>query len=110
MKQRSSRDVADISKKKSAFKNRADPEIEKAVVEHVIEQPAWGRVRISNELHRRGKFILPVGVRRGWLRHDLNFLETLRGECRSRRNRFDRLSTGCFGMWPNKKNRRNFKS
>jgi transposase InsO family protein len=63
--------LADISRKKPVLKNRVDPEIEKAVVELAFEQPAYGQVRISNELRKRNLFISPGGVRSVWLRHDL---------------------------------------
>jgi hypothetical protein len=36
------------------FKNRADPKIEQAVVEFAIEQPAYGQVRVANEIKKRG--------------------------------------------------------
>jgi transposase InsO family protein len=63
--------LADISRKKPVLKNRVDPEIEKAVVEVAFEQPAYGQVRVSNELRKRNLFISPGGVRSVWLRHDL---------------------------------------
>jgi hypothetical protein len=35
---------------KPILKNRTAPEIEEAVVEIAIEQPAWGQVRVSEAL------------------------------------------------------------
>ena len=63
--------LADISKKKPIVKNRVDPEIEAAVVELAFQQPAYGQVRVSNELRKRNLFISPGGVRSVWQRHDL---------------------------------------
>lgn len=44
---------------------------ENAVVAFCLEQPAFGQVRASNELRKRGIFISPSGVRSVWLRSDL---------------------------------------
>jgi transposase InsO family protein len=63
--------LRELSRQRPNIKNRVGPEIEQAVVELAIEQPAWGQVRIANELARRGLTISPAGVRCVWQRNDL---------------------------------------
>lgn len=63
--------LQEISRKKPCIKNRVEEHVEKAVVEFAIEKPAYGQLRTSNELKKKGTFVSPGGVRSVWLRHDL---------------------------------------
>jgi transposase InsO family protein len=63
--------LKEISRRKPVLKNRVAPEIEHAVIEMAIENPAFGQVRVANELTKRGQFVSPTGVRSVWVRNDL---------------------------------------
>ena len=63
--------LLEVSRKKPNLKNRVSPEIEEKVCEIAIENPAYGQVRVSNELKKIGMFVSPGGVRCIWLRHNL---------------------------------------
>jgi len=63
--------LREISRRKPCPKNRVEEHIERAVVEVALEKPAFGQVRVANELTKRGWFVSPTGVRSVWLRHDL---------------------------------------
>jgi hypothetical protein len=51
-------------------KNRVDSGVEQAAVDFAYEQPAYGRLRVSNELKKQGILVSPGGERSIWLRHD----------------------------------------
>lgn len=63
--------LVDKNRRQPNRKNRTDEATEVAVVAFAVEFPAYGQVRASNELRKRGVFISPSGVRCVWLRHDL---------------------------------------
>ena len=63
--------LIDANRKKPNLRNRVEQETEAAVAAFAPEQPAFGQVRVSNELRKRGIFISPSGVRSVWLRRDL---------------------------------------
>lgn len=67
------------SRRTPNLKNRIDPNLELAVCEYAVEQPAHGQVRVSNELRKRGVFVSLSGVRSVWIRNDLeNFKKRLK--------------------------------
>lgn len=72
--------LIDANRRKPNLCNRVDSLTEDAVKKFAIEQPAFGQVRASNELRKRGVFISPSGVRSVWLRNDLeSFKKRLSG-------------------------------
>ena len=63
--------LKEISKKKPILKNRIAKEVESRIIKFAIDQPAYGQLRVSNELKKEGILISPGGVRSVWLRNDL---------------------------------------
>ncbi len=59
------------NRQKPNFRNRAPAHVEEAVCGFALEQPAYGQVRVANELKKRGITVSAAGVRCIWLRHDL---------------------------------------
>jgi transposase InsO family protein len=63
--------LQEISRRKPIIKNRVEEAVEQAVLDFAIEKPAFGQLRVSNELKKKGIFVSPGGVRSIWQRHDL---------------------------------------
>jgi transposase InsO family protein len=67
--------LQEISRKKPILANRTAPEIEARIVEFSLEQPAFGQIRVANEMRKFGHSISPAGVRGVWQRHDLETMK-----------------------------------
>jgi transposase InsO family protein len=63
--------LQEISRRKPNLKNRVDEEIEKAVIAFALDKPAYGQLRVSNELKKQALSVSPATVRNIWIRHDL---------------------------------------
>jgi transposase InsO family protein len=63
--------LQELTRRKPLLANRTPPEVEAIIVALSLEQPAFGQIRIANELRKRGHVISPAGVRGVWQRHDL---------------------------------------
>jgi hypothetical protein len=58
--------LQELTRRKPILKNRTPPEVEAIIVELSLEQPAFGQIRIANELRKLGHSISPAGVRGVW--------------------------------------------
>jgi len=67
--------LQELSRRKPLLANRTAPEVEALIVALSLELPAYGQVRIANELRKRGQSLSPAGVRGVWQRHDLETMQ-----------------------------------
>ena len=56
---------------KGAHPNRVSAEVEKAILEHSLDHPGHGCLRVAQELALKGVQVSSMGVRGVWSRHDL---------------------------------------
>src|SRR5215218_3332301 len=67
--------LQELTRRKPLLANRTAPEVEALIVELSLEQPAFGQIRIANEIRQRGHMISPAGVRRVWQRPNLETMK-----------------------------------
>jgi len=67
--------LRELSRRAPRFANRVEEAVERAILELALEQPAWGQVRVANELARRELKVSAAGVRSVWMRHDFETMK-----------------------------------
>jgi transposase InsO family protein len=67
--------LQELTRRKPLLANRTPPEVEAIIIELSLEQPAFGQIRVANEVRKRGHSISPAGVRGVWQRHDLETMK-----------------------------------
>ena len=67
--------LQELTRRKPLLANRTAPEIEAIILDLSLEQPAFGQIRVANEVRKRGHSISPAGVRGVWQRHDLETMK-----------------------------------
>lgn len=65
----------EMSRRKPLVKNRVAEAVEQRVIAMAIDQPAFGQLRVSNELLKEGIHVSPSGVRSIWIRNDLESMK-----------------------------------
>jgi len=63
------------SRRQPNLKNRVAPEVEEAILQLALELPAYGQVRVANELKKKGILVSAGGVRTVWVRHGLETMK-----------------------------------
>src|ERR671917_1450630 len=67
--------LQELTRRKPLLANRTPSEVEAVIIELSLEQPAFGQIRLANEVRKRGHSISPAGVRGVWQRHDLETMK-----------------------------------
>ena len=67
-----------LKRRKPILKNRTPPEIEAILVRLSLGEPAFGQIRIADELRNLGHSISPAGESGVWQRHDLETMKRAR--------------------------------
>src|SRR4051812_13191532 len=67
--------LQELTRRKPLLANRTAPEIEAAILALSLEQPAFGQIRVANEMRKQGPSISPAGGRGGWQGHELEALQ-----------------------------------
>src|SRR3954447_10764590 len=60
--------LQELTRRKPLLANRTAPEIEAAILALSLEQPAFGQIRVANEMRKQGHSLSPAGVRGVWQR------------------------------------------
>ena len=58
--------LQELTRRKPLLANRTPPEVEAVIIELSLEQPAFGQIRLANEVRKHGHLISPAGVRGVW--------------------------------------------
>jgi transposase InsO family protein len=67
--------LQELTRRKPLLANRTPPEVEAIIQGLSLEYPAFGQVRIANEVRKLGHSISPAGVRGVWQRQDLETMK-----------------------------------